>query len=132
MPNKITLEQYRELFNKLPQETQDLILSEETAKSVVDACLANDIDVDKFPEVGKYVGYVLAGAMEENNFAAVLEKEVGLEKDIAKNIAQDIAADVFSKVGEGGGEVRPPLEVGPQPVGPQTPRRKDVYREAIE
>ncbi len=137
MHKNITTEQYRELFNKLPEETQDLILSEETAKSVFDSCIANNIDVDKIPEVSKYAGYVLAGVMEENDFDATLEESVGLDKESAKKIAEDIAKDVFSKIGEKPAAAIP----APSPAEAETeeteeeiekPHRKDTYRETVE
>ncbi|MBI2042496.1 MAG: hypothetical protein HYT21_02020 [Candidatus Nealsonbacteria bacterium] len=134
MPINITPEQYKELFNKLPKETQDLALSEKTAMSVFDSCIANDVDVDKISEVGRYADYVLVGAIKEDDLADALEREVGLEKESAKKIAEDIAADVFSKIGEKptAAAVSMPSEDEIDEEMEEKPRRKDTYRETVE
>lgn len=134
MPNNLSLEQYQEIFNKLPKERQDLILSEETAKSVFDACMASDIDVDKIPEVAKYVGYVLANIIKEGDFVDALVKEVGLERKIALQIDEDLTRWLFSKptVPKTEDRVEKMEEMETVVEEREIPRRQDTYRESIE
>lgn len=129
MSNNLSLEQYQEIFNKLPKERQDLILSEETAKSVFDACMASDIDVDKIPEVAKYVGYVLANIIKEGDFVDALVKEAGLERKIALQIDGDLTRWLFARQEPSVPKTEDEVEKVKEG---EIPRHKDTYRESIE
>src|SRR4030042_363191 len=135
MDKNFTREQFWQKFNQLPKTTQDLILSEEMAKSIFDVCNGNDIDdVLKIPEVGRYTSRVLLGVLPKDEFAATLEKEVGLEKDIAQKIAQGIEEAIFNKA-EGTPTEETSSAPSPLPEEPerrQGPRGPDTYRESVE
>lgn len=142
MTDNLTQEQFWQVFQKLPEKTQKLILSEETAKSIFDICDENGVNVDKISEVGRYISQVLMGVLPIGEFPNTLEKEVGLKKDMAENVASEIDFRIFSNVRESLITATPKIQPGDEKISLETltpetkeklkrPPGKDVYREPI-
>ena len=87
-----------QLYEKAPQELKEAIFSEETAESIWNICLRNEIEDQRVPQISRRVGHVLLGILPPDEFQDVLEKEVKLEKDVAKKVAQEIHRFVFYPV----------------------------------
>lgn len=140
MFKKLTPEQFWQLLKKLPNGLKEVILSEETANDIFDICDRNKVDIEKFPEVARYTGQVLLGVLPPEDFPNTLEKEVGIDKEVAKKVNQEVNRFIFYSVKSyleelyeteiapsAKPKVAPPLE-----EKPKAPPRKDVYREPVE
>jgi len=146
MPQKYTSEQFWKLYEKLPQELKDALFAEETGNNIYDTCKRNGIE-ENLEEVVEYVGQVLVGVLPPDEFQETLEKEMGIEKDLAKKVAQEINRFIFYPVKPlleelYKTEIAPPAKptkITPPPEAtappeeiPKAPPREDVYREPIE
>jgi len=146
MSEKLTQEQYWQFFQKLPDELKEAVLSEETAKNIYDICQRNEID-DIVSEVASITGQALLGVLPPDEFQETIEKELGLEKEVAKKVTQEINRFVFYPVKPLLEElykteiappakptkiIPPPEATTPPEEEPKSPTKKDTYREPIE
>lgn len=140
MAEKYTREQLFKLYEKLPDELKDAILSEGTADSIESVCKRNNIEGENISKVAEYTGRVLLGVLPPDEFQKTLEKEVKLKKEVAKKVAREINRFIFFPVKSSLEEIykieiAPPArpKVTPPPeVAPKKERKPDVYREPIE
>ena len=95
-----TREQLERIFQKLPDELQEVIFSNETAEYIWNACVKNSVEDNRISEVARYAGRVLLGLVLPEEFQKTLEKEVGIKKDAAASIAREITRLVFFPVKE--------------------------------
>lgn len=147
MPKKLTREQIWKLYEKLPQELQDVFFSQETGDVTHEICKRNEV-LEKLSDIVEYVGQVLLGVLPPDEFQQTLEKEVGLEKDVAKKVSREINRFIFYPV-KSSLEQLYKIEIAPpaKPVFPQSSKispeslpdaeeekteKPDIYREAIE
>jgi len=139
MAKNITKDEYWKLFQKLPSELKNQILSEETANNILSICDRHEIE--QVPQLASIAGDVLFGTLRPNEFQTTIEQELGLEKDIAKKVAQEINRFIFYPVKTNleelySMEITPPAGMKvPSPVTEKkstAPKRKDVYRETTE
>ncbi|PIP22599.1 MAG: hypothetical protein COX37_03080 [Candidatus Nealsonbacteria bacterium CG23_combo_of_CG06-09_8_20_14_all_39_17] len=93
----LSKEKFWELYKKLPQELQEALFAEETGNNIYDVCEKNDV-AEKLSSIVGYTGQVLVGALPAENLAETLEKEVGLEYDLAKKISDELYRFIFHKV----------------------------------
>lgn len=91
---KYTSEKFWELYEKLPQELKDALFSEETGNNIYETCERNDIG-ENLETIVDYVGQVLVGVLNPEDFQKSLEDELKLEKDTARKVAQEINRFVF-------------------------------------
>jgi len=98
MVKNYTKEQFRKIFENLPQELQETIFSEETANSIESICEKNDYN--NSPEIARYTGRVLMGLILPEEFENLLEKELKIKKVTAKEIAREINRFIFYPVKE--------------------------------
>jgi hypothetical protein len=148
MPKKLSQEQYWQLFQKLPDELKEAVLSEKTAENIYDICQRNEID-DIVSEIASITGQVLLGVLPPEEFQETLEKELKTENDTAKKVAQEINRFIFYPVKSsleeiykapvtpppaGPRSVPPPEEKpkAPPEEKPKVPPKEDIYREPIE
>lgn len=128
-------EELWKLYEVLPKELQEAIFSQETSESIRQACERNHLE-EKIPEVAKYVGLVLMGLLDPDNFERELVDDLKIEKEKAKNIAQEITRFVFFPL-------RTTLELlykkeiqqAPKPkevLEEEKPKKRDIYREPLE
>ena len=145
MAKKYTSEEFWKLYEKLPQELKDALFAEETGNNIYDICKKNGA-LESLDKVVEYVGQVLVGVLPPDEFQETLEKEMGLEKDIAKKVAQEINRFIFYPVKPLLEELYkieiappakptkitpPPEATAPPEEKPKAPPREDVYREPI-
>ncbi|MFH1582342.1 MAG: hypothetical protein ABIA08_01105 [bacterium] len=100
MPKEYTKEQFREIFNKLPEELKETAISEETAENIFNICADEDLEYEQIPEVARYAGRVLMGLILPEDFQETIEKEVKIKKEVAKRITRKINRFVFYPVKE--------------------------------
>lgn len=138
MPQKYTSEQFWKLYEKLPQELRNAVSAEETGNNIYDICKRNGVP-ENLDELSEYVGQVLVGVLSPGDFQETLEKEAGLEKEVAKKVAREINRFIFYPVKSSLEElykieIAPPAKMKVTPPAsekPPAPQREDVYREAI-
>lgn len=138
-----TQDELWKIHDKLPQELQEAIFSQETADAILTSCERNG--VENVSDVAHYTGLVLMGLILPQEFSGVLETDVKLPKTLADAIARDINRLVFYPV-------KPALEqlhrmeievtakiVTPEPKTeegeeekPEEPKGDDTYREPLE
>ncbi len=139
MVKKYNKEQLWELYNKSPEELKRAVFSEKTADNIYAVCEKNDID--NISGITEYVQDVLLGLLPPDEFQETLEKEIGIEKEIAKKVVGEIYRFVFYPVKESleklykieiaplaKMKVTPP----PQEKPPTPPKKEDVYREPVK
>lgn len=139
MPQKYTKEQYWKLFQKLPEELKNQMLSEETADNVFNVCDRNDIE--EVTVVSSSVGDVLVGILPPDKFQEAIEEKLELSKEVAKKVAQEIYRFILYPV-KADLEKLYRMEIAPLAKMPVTPPplekpptpsvKEDVYRELIE
>lgn len=152
MPEEYLREQLWKLYEKLPEELQEAIFSEETADAIGNICQRNKVSEEKVPEVAKYAGRVLMGLLPPNEFEETLVKNVKLKGEVAKSVAREITRFVFFPVKEVLSQIykieiapsaKPrgiapealPKKPAPEVIVPpeeEKPKEADVYRESIE
>jgi hypothetical protein len=142
MEKEYTKEELWKIFEKLPDELKEAIFSGETAENIFNICSRNGIEDERMSKVAKYVGRVLMGLLPPNEFEEILEKEVGIEKEVAKSIRRDVEMLIFYPVKKQLEEIYkieivPPAR--PIKITPPTtlerkpsPPKRDIYREPIE
>ncbi len=142
MSKNLTKDQYWELFQKLPDELKNTILSEKTAKDVFDICERNEIDIEEISIVADYTGRVLFGILPPDEFQSALEEKVELTKDRAKKVAQEINRFIFYPVKASleelysmeiisSAQTKTTLPSSTE-KGKSASKRKDTYREIVE
>jgi hypothetical protein len=119
MPKEYTPEEYRKLYEKLPEEIKEMLFSDEASDTIYNACERNGIPEEKAVEISKYVGDVLVGLLPPNEFQETLEKELGIETEKAKMVSREITRYIFFPV-KGSLEELYKIEVTPAGVAPTT------------
>lgn len=159
MAEQYTREKLWSLYKNISEELKDALWSEDGADAIYEACARNDVSAEDSRKVQRQSSYVMLGLTPPEEFAAALEKEVGLKKPVAKKVAQEIFRTVFFPVriflselyhtalGSSEAPSAPPAPLsgapassaGPTPAsvsaGPQSPLsgpKSDTYREPIE
>ncbi|MBU2579086.1 hypothetical protein KKA09_03145 [Patescibacteria group bacterium] len=97
------LQQYNQkelqgLFEVLPEELKDAILSEQTAETIRKICERYKIEERNMSEIAGLVGNVLMGLFPPENFLASLQVELNIEKEKSQNIFQEINRFIFFPV----------------------------------
>jgi hypothetical protein len=142
MEREYTTEELWRIFEKLPDELKEAIFSEKTAEDIFNICTRNGIEDEKLSKVAKYVGRVLMGLLPPNEFEEILEKEVGIEKEVAKGIRREVEMLIFYPVRNRLEEIykveiappAKPTKITPPPKFEEkpSPPQRDIYREPIE
>jgi hypothetical protein len=149
---KYTQEQFRKLYEKLPEELKEAIFSTETADSIWNVYERNQIK--KVSDLAECVARVLHGVLPVEEFQKVLEKELKLKKDVAEKVFQEINRSVFfpvkeslatlygkefvptaGKVATSSSKAEKKSEKKPEKKPTPSPKievKSDIYREQIE
>lgn len=138
-----TKDELWKIHDKLPQELQEAVFSQETADNIFNTCERND--VKEVSTVAYYTGLVLMGLILPQEFSGVLETDVKLPKTLADAVARDINRLVFYPVKPALEQLhRMEIEVTAKIVTPkpseqseeqepeQKPHGDDEYREPLE
>jgi len=88
MLKEYTPEQFWKLYEKLPQDLQDAIFSEETANNIYTIC--DRYQIDEIPKVAKIVGFILLGVLPPDELYETLVKELYIEPEVAKKATREI------------------------------------------
>ena len=91
-----TPEQFWKLYEKLPQDLQDAVFSEETANNIYTIC--DRYDINEISKVAKIVGFVLLGVLPPDELYETLLKELDIDPETAKRANQEIIRFIFYPV----------------------------------
>jgi len=137
MVEEYTQEEYWKLFNNLPEELKDTIVSPHTAETIRDICDKNDID--EVRTVAEIVGEVLLGVLSpEDELVSELEEELETTSEKAKKVKKEIVMFILHPVKESLEalyEIKiksPSLENRKNRAESKSGPSKDDYREPIE
>lgn len=137
------------LFEGLPDNLKDALLSESTANTISDISKRYEIKEEKIPRMAEIIGNVLMGISPPEELPQTLAKELQIERERARKISQEINRFIlypvksslaeFYKIefAPGGRLVKPEPEKEIAPKERPTPKQKkpveeDVYRESVE
>ncbi|MBU1014837.1 hypothetical protein KKI17_00120, partial [Patescibacteria group bacterium] len=96
MAKQYTKEELWGLYNKLPQELQEAVFSQETADHIFNICERNG--AKEVSPVASSVGLVLMGLLRPTELAGELQAGVKLKKKTAEDISAEINRFVLSPV----------------------------------
>jgi hypothetical protein len=80
----------RKLFDTLPQELKETLLSEETADRIREICNRHKVEEKDVPRIAKLIGKMLMGLLPPEEFLETLKKEIGLNEEDSKNISREV------------------------------------------
>jgi hypothetical protein len=125
MKEVIKKEEVWKIYKALPESLQEAIFSEDTSEAIWN--IARLYNIKKVPVLAKNVGDVLLGLLPPEEFQEAIEKELGIDKDIAKKITRQVEHFIFNPVKED-------LEIlyHPEKAEEKKEEKEDVYREPIE
>jgi len=87
-------------FNQLPENIQDLLMSEEIADLITEEEQLNYLPAQKGQMIASLVADVLLGNLSYKEFTPTLIDKLGVNPIISKNIAQKIESKIFFPVRE--------------------------------
>jgi len=85
-----TQKEIQKLFESLPEELKETILSEETAETIRGICERHSVSDKVIPEVARLVGEILIGLLPPENLPRVMEKNLGIDKEKADSVSREI------------------------------------------
>ena len=149
MTNEIEIQklksEYPEFFEETSPELLEFILSKETASKIAEVCVESGVeDEEKIEKIAYQITLALLGQIPAENLTKILEKEVGLDHEIARKIHAHANLLISSKIKEAQPlqSTKPKqssltaelaLEEEPEkPPEPENPSKKDTYREPTE
>jgi hypothetical protein len=93
-----TKELIQEIHHSLSPELLELIASDSTIATIEEVAVKEDFSVDQMKKIEKILSYRLMGLIPTENFAENIQKEVGVEKDVALRVVASLTKDVLTKV----------------------------------
>lgn len=138
MVEEYTQEEYWKLFNNLPEELKDAVVSPHTAETIRDICEKNDIE--RLRIVADIVGEVLLGVLSpKGELVQKLKERLEIKEKKASKIRKEIAMFILQPVKE---SLENLYEIKIESPSPQkeeeelekeeTSTDKDQYREPIK
>ncbi|HDO23727.1 MAG TPA: hypothetical protein ENG99_00745 [bacterium] len=98
--SKLTPQQTREIYQKLPEDLKDAILSVDSANVIQQVGKKYNLMIDKIGELADETGMVMFGVTPPKDFISNLSRRLGGDRETARKIAEDINKQIFAKVRE--------------------------------
>lgn len=95
---KLPKEQTQTIFQSLPVELQDAILSAENAETIFEIGKKHGLLMDKSGELGEEIGYVMLGITKAADFPSVLKDRLDLPEEKVSFIVKDIDEKIFKPI----------------------------------
>lgn len=93
----ISPEEFKEHYEKIPEDLQESIFSETTAQKI--ERISNDHNAGRLmSEIARLTGRVMLGVLPLDRFISALSEHTGIGMDSASEIAQDINRQIFFPV----------------------------------
>ena len=99
MEPKISPQEFREHYDDLPSELQEMILSELTADKIERIVVRNNA-TRHMSEIARLTGRVLLGVLPPDRFISALADHLQIDKQAAADMAQDINREIFFPIRE--------------------------------
>ena len=146
-------EQLWKLFETLPQELKDAILSEDTANTIREISQRYGIKEEEIPQFAALVGDILMGLLPPEELPVTLERELNIDTETAEKISKEVNRFILFPVKDslvefykeirfapGGRLIKPEKEkkekrkkeIGEELKKEEKPYQPDIYREPIE
>lgn len=117
---KLTPQQLREIYLKLPKNVQDAIFSIDSAEAVQAIGKKYDLAIDKIGELADETGLVMLGLTHPSDYIVNLARRLNIDKETAKKIAEEINSQIFVKIRESLKKIHG-IEPSPRPAKQDTP-----------
>jgi hypothetical protein len=95
---KLTPQQLREIYQKLPEDLKDAIFSVDSAEIIQFLGKKYNLAVDKIGELADETGLVMLGVTHPRDFISNLAQRINFDKETARKIAEEINTQIFAKV----------------------------------
>jgi hypothetical protein len=95
-----TDEQLSEAYDKLPDDLQNEVLSENTEKIIETIVKQNNLSEDKIIGLADETVYVMLSLTHPKEYIFNLSKRLGIDMATARKIAEEVNSQIFSKVRE--------------------------------
>lgn len=98
---KLSQEQLKEKYNKLPEDVKNAIFSAGVEKALTEIGEKNNLHIDKIGELMEEVDLVMLGVTNPKDFIRNLYGRLGIEdKEQVRRIAHEVNEQVFQKIRE--------------------------------
>lgn len=125
---KLTQEQYREIYLKLPDEIKDVAVSSDVNQTIYNICEKHKLHIDEAGKVYNITMDVVMGIIATKNFESEIVREIKIDPLKSSVIVRDIDEQVLAPIKET--MVR--LYKHSNPFKPQTMQHADEYDEEDE
>lgn len=131
----------QKLFESLPQDLKQALLSEETANHIREICQRQGLAEKEIPQVARLVGDILMGLLPPEDFPGSLERGLGTPEEKAEAISREVNRFILFPVKGslaefyGGIKFAPGGRIESQETKPDSTAREptpDIYREPID
>lgn len=95
---KYTNQQYKEIFNKLPQEIRDAVSSYDGTEKIWKIGEDHKLQIDQIGVMHQIVLDIIMGIIPTKNFAKVLAEELNISPLEAANLSRDIDENIFKPI----------------------------------
>jgi len=103
-----TQDELGKLFDSLPIELKDAIMSEENADRIRQICERYGIEENSIPKIAKMVGRILLGVLPPKELPLRLNEELLMPTDKSNNVSREVnrfilfpVKDILAKIYEG-------------------------------
>ena len=110
--DKLTQQQLREIYAKLPEDLKDAIFSVNSADVIMSIGKKYNLTINKMGELADETGLVMLGLTPPNNFISNLNGRLEVDAEVAKKIAEEINSEIFSKIRESLKKIHGTTEAG--------------------
>jgi len=125
--------EFMDFLKRVPQETIDFILADQTAEKIADICKKNGIDDEtRIEGIAYRTVLVLSGDLPSGNLALTFELGLKLPNELSRKIADEINQFIVGKIAQ------PTIEttaLSQEKIAveekPKKSPNKDTYREQI-
>lgn len=122
-------QELQKLFDSLPLELKDAILSEETAERISQISKRHKINEKNVPQLAKLVGNILMGLLPPEELPETLEIKLGIDKERAQDISREINRFILFPVKKSLAEFYREIKLAP---GGRIERREIEKKEEVE
>ncbi len=88
-------EKLQEIYEITPQDLKEALFSQETADTINDICLENNLEEKQTSKIIEYVGYVFLGLLSPNDFEKTIKEKLFLTEELSRKINRQIVRVIF-------------------------------------
>lgn len=126
---KLTPQQLKELYQKLPQDLKDVYFSIDSANVLQAIGKKYNLAIDKIGELADETGFVMLGLTKPKDYIANLTSRLGVSSDVSRQIADEINQQIFAKVRESLKKIHGIEGEQAKPEAKEAPSKEDIIKE---